>query len=186
MSYAEYLKDVLKPLHIYNLDNGPGAGEISVMGAAMDEVYSELETILREMMPLTAQSYGLENYENILPYAPVGSIADRQSAIAALCSASGCSIDEMRRALKGSGIDASVDEYGPETVIVSFDASALSPAELAKVKEHIEQIIPCHLDIIYETEYATWQQLEHENLTWDGVENDNLTWHELQTCDEVV
>lgn len=186
MSYAQYLQDVLRPLHIYNLDSGHGADEISVLGAAMDGVYSELETTLREMIPLTAQSYGLERYESILPYAPAGSVAERQRAIAALSSASGFCLEQLQSTLRGCGINASLNEYGPETVIVSFEGSDFSDGELAIIKEHIEQIIPSHLAIVYETAYATWRQIEHENFTWNRVEYDELTWHALQTYDVVV
>lgn len=114
MSYAQYLQDVLRPLHIYSLDSGHGADEISVLGAAMDGVYSELETTLREMIPLTAQSYGLERYESILPYAPAAGVAERQRAIAALSSASGFCLEQLQSTLRGCGINASLNEYGPE------------------------------------------------------------------------
>lgn len=187
MSYAQYLKNVLKPLHIYNLDSGAGADEISVLGAAMDSVYSELETILREMLPITAQSYGLEKYESMLPYTPAnGSIAERRNAIMALTSVSGFCIDDLRNALRGSGAEILISEYGTETVLVSFGVSSLSSAEIQKIKRHIEQIIPCHLTICYETAYATWRQLLHENFTWNSIAYDEHTWHSLQTYDVEV
>lgn len=186
MSYAEYLKDVLRPLHVYDLDGGTGAYEISVLGGALDDVYNELETILREMIPLTAQSYGLEKYESILPCSGVGNLDDRRNAIAAMTYVSDFGLNGLRRALLGSGIKVELNEYGPETVIVSFNRNGMSDDEIEQVKQRIEQIIPCHLAIIYETAYATWRQLEHENLTWNKIEFEDLTWHGLQTYDVEV
>lgn len=186
MSYAEYLKDVLRPLHVYDLDYGTGADEISVLGDALDEVYAELETIMREMIPLTAQSYGLEKYESILPCGSIGNLEDRRNAIAALTSVSSFGLNDLRRALSGSGIELELNEYGPETVIVSFDRNGMSDDDIAKVKQRVEQMIPCHLAIVYETAYATWRELEHENFTWNRIEYEDLTWHELQTYDVVV
>lgn len=186
MGYAQYLKDVLKPLHIYDLDLGAGADEITVLGEALDGIYAELEECLREMIPLTAQSFGLENYESILPCAGIGSIADRQSAIAALTSESGFGLEALRRNLRGCGIEVALNEYGTETVIVSFDGKNMSSAEIARIKQIIEQIIPCHLAIVYETAYSTWRELEHENFTWNRIEYEELTWHTLQTYDVEV
>ncbi len=186
MGYTEYLKDVLKPLHVYDLDNGTGAAEISVLGDALDAVYTKLEDTLREMMPLTAEGAGLESYESILGCPGIGSTQARRAAIAAMTSVAGFNIDDIRRALRGSGTAVEVSEYGTETVLVSFNVNGMSAADIAQVKRRIEEFIPCHLAIIYETAYATWRQLEHENLTWNEIEYEDLTWHGLQTYDVEV
>ena len=186
MGYTEYLKDVLKPLHVYDLDNGTGAAEITVLGTALDEVYTKLEDTLREMMPLTAEGSGLEYYEDILGCTGFGSIAARRAAVAAMTSVTGFNIDDIRRALRGSGTEVEIAEYGTQTVLVSFNVNGMSSADIARVKQRIEAFIPCHLAIIYETAYATWRQLEHENLTWNKIEYEDLTWHSLQTYDVEV
>ena len=181
MSYVEYLRDVLSPLHIYDLDNGPGADEIRVLGAALDDVFSELETTLREMTPITAESYGLENYENILPYEPAAlSLADRRAAIEAMSSVSGFSLAELNKSIWCSGIEAVVTEYGPETVCVSFPHAGGDSIPMDELKQRIEQILPCHLEIVYEEVYITWKQLNHENFTWKRLEYEELTWYRLQ------
>ena len=96
MSYTEYLKDVLRPLHIYDLDNGYGADELFVLGTALDDIFDALETTLREMSPLTAEGLGLECYKNILPDENMfESIEDRRAAIAALSSVSGFTLMPM-------------------------------------------------------------------------------------------
>lgn len=187
MGYGEYLKDVLRPLHIYDLDNGAGADEITVLGSALDDVFDELETLLREMMPLTAESYGLERYECILPYKPAyETLEDRRKAIAALTSVSGMSIDEINSSLIGIGIEAVVSEYGPETVSVSFPRADGTPEAFEELKKRIEQILPCHLDIVYEIVYITWRQFNHVNFKWQQIEYEELTWLRLQLYDVEV
>lgn len=186
MGYTEYLKDVLKPLHVYDLDNGTGAAEITVLGDALDAVYTELEDTLREMMPLTAQGVGLEYYENILGCTGMGSIAARRAAVAALTSVTGFTLNDIRSALRGSGTEVEISEYGAQTVLVSFNVNGMNSADIARVKRRIEEFIPCHLAIVYETAYATWRQLEHENFTWNKIEYEDLTWHGLQTYDVEV
>ena len=153
MSYIEYLKDVLRPLHIYDLDNGYGADEIFVLGTALDDIFDALETTLREMSPLTAEGLGLESYKNILPDENMfESIEDRRAAIAALSTVSGFSLADLNSNLSRSGINATVSEYGQETVCVSISAEGHSDDYVEAIKQCIEQLVPCHLSIVYEVE----------------------------------
>lgn len=181
MSYADYLRDVLRPLRIYDLDDGIGADEINVEGAELDEVFQNLEAQLCEMIPLTAEGYGLERYETILPYKPLWeSLADRRKAIAALSAVTGFSLDDINKSLLGIGIEAAVSEYGPETVSVSFPSTDGTPGDFDGIKKRVEQILPCHLNIVYEIVYITWEELAHENFTWQSLEYEELTWLRLQ------
>lgn len=153
MSYTEYLKDVLRPLHIYDLDNGYGADELYVLGTALDAVFDSLEETLREMSPLAAEDYGLECYKNILPDENMFENAeDRRAAIAVLSTVSGLSLAELNGNLSRCGINASVSESGTETVCVSISAEGRSDDYVDAVKQCIEQLLPCHLNIVYEVE----------------------------------
>ena len=42
MGYSDYLKDLLRPMRFYDVDEGPGADELSAEGDALDGVYSAL------------------------------------------------------------------------------------------------------------------------------------------------
>ncbi len=155
MSYTEYLKDVLRPLHIYDLDNGYGADELFVLGTALDDIFDALETTLREMSPLTAEGLGLECYKNILPDENMfESIEDRRAAIAALSTVSGFSLADLNNNLSRSGINATVSESESqtETVCVSISAEGHSDDYVEAIKQCIEQLVPCHLSIVYEVE----------------------------------
>lgn len=181
MSYIEYLKDVLRPLHIYDLDNGYGADEIYVLGTALNEVFNELEATLREMSPLTAENYGLEIYENVLPYKPLSeNLADRRAAVAALTSISGFTVEELNRSLRGSGIEATVSECGEETVCVYFPTASDASADIEELKQRVELILPCHLDVIYDISHVTWLQFNQEAFQWERIEDEELTWMMLQ------
>lgn len=182
MGYVEYLRDVLRPLHIYDLDNGAGAAEIYVLGTALNGVYDELETLLREMIPVTAEDYGLDSFEEMLPYKPVyENEQDRRNAIAALNSVCGFTLEDINRSIMGIGIKAVVSEQDTETVSVKFPSIPGTPSRFDELKERIEQIIPCHLDIVYETPCLTWRQFNLENFTWMEIEYDEYTWFRLET-----
>ena len=155
MSYIEYLKDVLHPLHIYDLDNGYGADELHVLGTALDDVFDALEETLREMSPLSAEGYGLDCYKNILPDENMfENTEDKRAAIAALSTVSGLSLEELNANLSRSGINAVVSESESqtETVCVTISAERRSDDYVDAVKQCIEQLLPCHLAIDYEVE----------------------------------
>lgn len=73
-----------------------------------------------------------------------------------------------------------VTEYGPETVCVSFPHAGGDSIPTDELKQRIEQILPCHLDIVYEEVYITWKRFNHENFTWKRLEYEELTWYRLQ------
>ena len=85
MSYARYLKELLRPLGVYRLEGGLGAGELEAVGAALDACGARLEAIQREMLLSTAENEGLERVEKLLARRPVtDSLPRRREALAAL------------------------------------------------------------------------------------------------------
>ena len=59
MSYADYLKGLLRPLGVYGLEAPFNGGELEVQGAALDRVEQALEQVRREGDLTTAESWGL-------------------------------------------------------------------------------------------------------------------------------
>ena len=76
MSYAAYLKNLLRPLGIYQLDGTYNGAELDSVGLALDGVEEALERAQREMCPLTAQGEGLERYLSLLPWRPAAETAE--------------------------------------------------------------------------------------------------------------
>ena len=52
--YAQYLKDLLRPLRVYELEGTANGGELEAQGQALDGVETGLEEIQREMLLSTA------------------------------------------------------------------------------------------------------------------------------------
>ena len=85
MNYTEYIKELVSPLGVYDLNEGAGAGEIEALGETLDVIDDFLSELEREMVCTTAESYGLDRYESMLPYEPVYEDASgRRAALAAL------------------------------------------------------------------------------------------------------
>lgn len=188
MGYCDYLKNLLRPLGLYDLDSGPGAAELAALGTAMDALGAELEDLERESVVSTATGAGLDRYEAILPYHPAaGNTALRRAAVMALLRIDDAAftLPAIRDTVRGCGIECQVEESAtPQTVEISFPGLMGEPADFAGLKSRIEQILPCHLDVVYLLKYLTWQELEGYGLTWQGIETRALTWTGLECYQE--
>ncbi len=123
MGYGEYMKNLLAPLQLYDLEHGAGAGELDVLGQFLDGLFDDFVCIEKESVISTAEDEGLAAYEHILPYVPVsGTTQERRAALCALLSIDGASFScaEIARTLIGCGISAQAHETdSPEVDHVS-------------------------------------------------------------------
>lgn len=184
MGYAEYLKDLLRPLRLYELDEGDGCAELESEGAQLDGIYAALDTALREGVLAGAQDAGLDAYEEILPFVPSYlTQQDRRRAIAALLRIDMRSFTPaaLNDTIAGCGIRARVEEAdAPRTVRVSFPYNRGVPENFGELKRRIEQILPCHLGVEYVFEYLLWRELEKWLPSWRELEAKAGSWEELE------
>ena len=59
MSYAQYLKELLRPLGVYNLEAPFSGGELDTEGAALDGAEGRLVEVGREIDLTSARDWGL-------------------------------------------------------------------------------------------------------------------------------
>ena len=184
---AGYLRGLLRPLGVYDLEGRFNGGELDAQGAALDGVAAGLEEVQREMSLATAEDWGLERVAGLLTRRPV---ADQPralgEALAALLRIGGDSftLADINDTISGCGIPARVEETGVGQVAVSFPGVAGEPAGFPELKKIIEDILPAHLGIRYDFWYLTWTELERKFPTWAALEARELSWAELETCVE--
>lgn len=188
MGYSEYLKGLLRPLRIYVLDEGYGAVELEREGAALDSCGNTLGQVEQEAFLHTAEGYGLEAYEELVPYRPASeTLEERRAAIMALLRIDGGSftVAALNDTLRGCGVAAVVQE-GSEamTVEVRFPGVRGLPENLEELKKRTEQILPCHLKIDYCYQFITWEQLERWFPSWEAMEAKALDWEHLEIYEE--
>lgn len=154
MGYCEHLKKTLQPLQIYELDTGIGATELEVEGAAMDGIEAILSDTLRNMLPATADESGFEFWKKLFPFLPAsGSLEDRREALVTLLNIGQCECSDqgLNFVLGACGLPANVSETSTKELLkVTILDDELSDSELQKVKDCVEAILPCHLEISYE------------------------------------
>ena len=71
MSGAEYLRDLLRPLGVYDLEAPFNGGELEAAGLALDEMELALEEIEQEVLLTTAEDWGLERWAALFARRPV-------------------------------------------------------------------------------------------------------------------
>ena len=187
MSYTQYLKELLRPLGVYDLEAPFNAGELEGAGAALDGVDDALEEDLRESGLTTAESWGLERTAGLFARRPV---AENPRALAAALAAllrigdDSFTLAAINDPIAGCGIAARVEETGVGTVTVSFPGVVGVPAGFGQMERIIGDILPVHLAIRYFFRYLTWAELEETFSCWQDIEDRGLTWDSLETCVE--
>ena len=182
--HGDYLRQMLAPLRVYRLEGTANGGELDAQGAALDAVQARLEDTQREMLVSTAEGRGLEAVEALLARRPVaGSLKRRREALAALLRIGGDSftLAAINDNLVGCGLNAVASETGtPGYVEVRFPDVPGIPDGFEEMRQIIEDILPCHLEIEYVFWYVTWERMEALFDTWGDIEAGDYTWEALE------
>ena len=184
MSYGRYLRELLAPLRLYDLEAPFNGGELNVQGGALDGVDTWLAELRRESTLAEAESWGLERIIALLARRPVADTpTGMRKALAALMRIGGDSftLAAINDNLRGCGVNAVVSETDtPGTVEVRFPDVPGIPDGFDEIREILEDILPCHLLIRYVYWYITWKMLEERFSCWGEIEAMGLSWGELE------
>lgn len=185
MNYADELRELLRPLGVYEVDGGASGAELDSVGAALDEVYAALCAAEDNANPLSARAEGLTRWETLLPFAPESpNTEERRRAVAALLRIDGGSFttEGINGTITGCGIRAVVAEAETAmTVVVSFPWNRGIPDGIDAIRGRIEEILPCHLAVEYRYLFPAWQVIEAMFSVWNDVSGHYL-WQELERC----
>ena len=187
MGYSTYLRELLRPLGIYTLEEGTLSGsELDAAGLALDGLAGVLDTAEREMLPATAEGDGLNRWESLFARRPVDYGTElRREAILSLLRVSGDSftLADINQAISGCGILARAEETGAYGHIrVTFPQVAGVPEGFAQIERIILDLIPCHLETEFYFRYITWAECHARELTWADIEENGYTWAEFEVA----
>lgn len=184
MGYGEYLRALLSPLGVYNLEEGSISGaELDALGACMDRAEAWTEYAEREGITATAEDEGLRRREALFARRPAApTIELRRASIAALMQIGGDSFspEAIDRAISGCGIRAKAVEMGGGRLRVLFPDVAGVPEEFEQIRKIILDILPCHLETEFYFRYLTWAECEAAEWTWDRIEAAGHTWESFE------
>ena len=112
MTYAQYLRQLLAPLGIYQLNAPFQGGELEALGDAFDQVEGALEELNREACLATAEDWGLEQVAVLFRRRPPATtVKTMREALAALLRIGGDSftLAAINDTISGCGVNARVE-----------------------------------------------------------------------------
>lgn len=181
MSCAENLKNLLRPLGVYDLEGTVNAASLEAKGAALDGMEEILEELERESDLTRAESWGLACWRQLFGLLPAAGDAEqlRESICALLrIGADHATPKAIRDTLSGCGLAVCVEERDTGTVAVSFPGVAGMPDHFEALKANIEEILPAHVGVEYRFDYVTWAKLESYGWTFGDISV--MTWEEVE------
>ena len=183
MSHARYLKELLEPIGIYDVNANFNGGELEAVGQALDQVMAQLDDMQREMSLVTAESWGLRYIADALAVAPVvDDTREYAEAMARLLRIGGDSftVSAIADTIKGCGVLAHVAEG--ETLgklVVTFPNVAGIPNGFDEIKKIIVGILPAQVEVFFDFWYRFWEILETLGTTWTDAQS--CTWYTIAT-----
>ena len=97
MSYAQYLRELLRPLGVYDLEAPFSGGELDTEGQALDGAEGTLEEVGREVDLTSARDWGLEWLAGLFVRRPAaGTPEELGQALAALLPGALLCLDGVR------------------------------------------------------------------------------------------
>ena len=184
--YEGYLRALLEPLGVYNLEMGTINGaELYALGTGLDAVGGRLDTVERESLTATAEDEGLTRRETLFALRGAAiTPVDRRAAIAALLQIDGDSLTpaDINRTIRGCGIKARARELGDGKLQVVFPEVDGVPEEFERIQEIILEILPCHLEVEFCFRFLTWEECHAVGFTWQTVEEAEHTWESFQVA----
>ena len=182
MGYGQYLRDLLRPLGVYDLSAGSfSGGEVEALGAALDGLWAKAQAAQRESLVMSAEDEGLSRWESLFPRRAAADTAEaRRTSIGGFLSIGGDSFtrEALSRCLAACGVACAVEETeSPGVVAVRFPEVMGRPAHFETIQEIVGEILPCHLRVEYRLRWCTWGDLA--GLAWGQLSG--MTWGQVQT-----
>lgn len=184
MKAKESIRALLEPLGVYAWEQSFQWAELQSIGQALDECRGELDRIAQEMNLTTAEAEGLAMVCALLAGKPSASQPEAlRAALAALLRIgdSSFTLQAICDNVSGCGLPAEVKETSiPGQVTVSFPGIGGIPDDFSHLRSIIENIIPCHVEIVYCFWYLLWERLERCIPSWSALEAKGFTWRNLE------
>ena len=173
-----------RPLHIYNIEQGSNIFcELSAYAEGLQMLRDELDTMLRECFPATAEDYGLEIPERL--WGKVRSDLETEKRRQMLIARSSFGYDDftlsgIQKLLCFLGVEGVVYEY-PLTnrIVVDTKGRNLTPGQKNWIRTQLESLLPAHLDIDVLWGTFCFDDIDDKNLTFDYMDSQSMTWSEI-------
>lgn len=181
MGYADFLKQMLKPLGVYDLTGGYASAELDAVGETFDAADTMLENALECAGLHSASDEVLTKLEELFPVLIFGSDeAQRLEAVREFYRVGDgySSIAKLQRQLIACGFSAELTEGDEKfTADIFFDnvRGELNDQEA----ETVRNVMPAHIMLNLVCSGLTWDRAEELFSTWEDFESCGLTASEM-------
>lgn len=176
----------LRPLALYDLrEQSFVAKELLCYAVFLDAVEDAVDALLREGFVQTASEAGVSRMEAVT--------GSRQSADMPLSKRRDMllyrfahrpddfSPTGMENGLRAIGLDAALIENLSQEQLILSDSSAIeSLGQYLRVRREARQLLPAHLEVLFNMGTLTWSVFEGKNYSWSQWNNLALNWMELE------
>lgn len=189
MNVLDSLIERHRPLHIYDIRQGSNIyWELIAYAEGLQMLRDELDTMLRECFPATAESYGLEIPERL--WGKVRDDLDRDKRREMLITRGSFGYDDftpegIQKLLRFLGVQGIVYEYPYiNRIVVDTKGRNLSEGQKNWIRTQLESLLPAHLDIDVLWGTFCFDDIDNKNLTFDYMDTVSMTWSEIDEYEE--
>ena len=181
MGFADYIKNMLRPMGVYRLDRGYGASEIEAIGDSLDKINALLTMHLVGCNLKESSGDYLSKIESLFPIVNFADgESERRENVLTLMMVNENFSDKasLEKILSACGLKAEICETDEKFVLeLHFEdiRGELSDTEAQVCKS----IMPAHTVLKFICDGLTWDSAEARFPTWDDFDNCGLTAHEL-------
>lgn len=153
-------------------------------GVEIDDLRLTLSEILDQFFVRTA-TWGIERWERELGLSPAldQPIEERRARVLSRLRGFGTAtirvVKDVAEAYDKGRVEV-IEDHAAYAVTIRFVDTTGIPPNLEDLKAAVRAVVPAHLEIRYEFNYFTWNELDARGWTWDQLDALNLTWDELE------
>lgn len=153
---------------------------LQAQGTELDRLRQALDETLAQFFVDTA-TWGLDAWEKELglkpaPDQPEAERRDRiKSRLRGYGTATFYVVKTVAEAYDKGAIDV-IQDHAAYTLTIRFADTTGVPPNLDDLKAAVRDVVPAHLELLYEFNYFLWDDLDSLNLTWDQIDALALSW----------
>lgn len=159
--------------------------EISAVGAGLDLVFREIDTLLREGFLCTAQSYGLSKVEETFgkERSDLPNTTRREMLVArSLLNCNDFTREGVKRILAALGATGRLGESATTgSLVIYIGDRGFTEGEKSFIRSQLSVLLPAHItpEIFFSS--MNWQSIEERNVTFSSIEAKNYTWEYIDS-----
>lgn len=184
MTRTDSLIKALSSVGLYDLSEGTLVRcELEVYSEALEELRTELETMLRECFLSTAETYGLSRRERIWGKVRDDLPEDMRRQMLILRKSFGFddfTPEGVGKVLGFLGVKGEIYEYPSlSRMVVDLRNESFTQGERSFILSQIKAVLPAHLEIDTVFSGLTWETCDNKALSFSQIEGKNYTWAQI-------